>query len=115
MRGLVLNLRSASRRQYPVPPRGANTPFRLGARSASRRQYPVPPRGANTPFRLEAPFCRVVSYKPSEYLTRVLILAFASEYRSIMPMLGSTPCDLSCFRQRWLASTTLSEIPWFCA
>jgi hypothetical protein len=49
LRVLVLNLRSASRRQYSVPPRGANTPFRLGApkpRSASGRQYPVPPRGA---------------------------------------------------------------------
>jgi hypothetical protein len=75
----------------------------------------VTPRGANTPFRLGALFYRVVSYKPSEYFSRVLILALASEYRSIMPMLGRTPCDFSCFRQRWFASTTLSGIPWFCA
>jgi hypothetical protein len=30
--------------------------------------------------------------QPPEYLSRVLSLALASEYRSVMPMLGRTPC-----------------------
>jgi hypothetical protein len=55
--------------------------------------------------------------QPSEYVSRVLSLALVSEYRSIIPILGRTPCELSAFRPRWFASTALPGIPisWFCA